>query len=120
MLCRRLLKCGYQVTQLHHPRLALEAVSQADYTVAVLDRTLPEIDGIRLMRMLRGRIANLQVIFLSGHDDPAGKENALDCGAFAYLTKPCRLAEIEATIERAVESHADAPVATTDLPTRAS
>ena len=110
VLCRRLLKSGYQVTALHHPRRALEAASQTTFHVAVLDRSLPEIDGVRLMRMLKGRIANLQVVFLSGHDNPAGPENALADGAFAYLTKPCTLAEIEATIERAAERHFETPL----------
>lgn len=103
LLCQRLLRCGYQVTELWHPRQALEAASLRDYDVVVLDRGLPEIDGFRLMRILRGLVANLQVVFLSGHDDPEDEESALACGAFAYLSKPCRLAKIEATIERAIQ-----------------
>jgi len=108
LLCRRLLRSGFEVTELNHPRQALEAASLRDFDVAVLDRSLPEIDGVRLMQMLRGHNADLQVVFLSGHDDPEKKTDALSCGAFAYLTKPCRMAEIVATVERAIEDRCDA------------
>lgn len=103
LLARRLFDSGYQVTELHHPRHGLEAATLRDYDVVVLGRGLPEIDGVRLMQILKGRIADLQVVMLSGGDDPEDRDAALKCGAFAYLTKPCRLAEIEATIERAIE-----------------
>lgn len=103
LLCRRLLQRGYRVTELSHPRQALEAASLRDYDVVVLDRSLPEIDGLHLMQMLNQQVANLQIVFLSGRGDAEDENAALACGAFAYLTKPCRLAQIEATIERAIE-----------------
>jgi YesN/AraC family two-component response regulator len=54
------------------------------------------------MLELKSRLAGLQAIILSGYADPEFEEEALHLGAFAYLRKPCRLAEIEATIERAL------------------
>lgn len=104
LLGRRLWTCGYQVTGLNHPRQAIEAASLRDYDVAVLDRGLPEIDGLQLMELLAGHIANLQVIFLTGSDGRDGEAETLARGAFSYLRKPCRLAEIEAVIQRAVEN----------------
>ena len=117
-LCGRLLKCGYQVTALHHPRQALEAASVRDYEVAVLDRCLPEIDGVRLMEMLKRRIANLQVVLLFGGGGAQEKHDSdLSRGASACLIKPCQLGKIEAAIEQALERRGIAPIATSSAQT---
>ena len=107
LLSRQLFENGYHVTELHHPRHGLEAATLRDYDVVVLARRLPEIDGLRLMKILKGRIADLAVVMLSNENDAEDRSDVLDRGAFAYLTKPCRLAEIEATIQRAIEDRCE-------------
>ncbi len=107
LLCRQLLKSGYQVTALTHPRQALEAASLCDYEVAILDRNQPEIEYLRLMRMLTASIGHLQVVIIADHDDPEDKDLALAAGAFAYLAKRCDLSVVENAIESAIESRYD-------------
>ena len=105
-LCRRLLGGGCQVTQLHHPRQALEAASLRDYDVAVLDSNLPEIDSVRLMSMLEGRITNLEVVFLSDDfGDQPSASRPQESGSRSncrWLRKSCRWGEIEQAIRAAV------------------
>ncbi len=100
-LCRRLLRSGFQVTALRHPRQALEAASLRDYDVAVLDYDLPEFDGLALMRKLNRRVANLPAVLLSARAGSEDEDDALAHGAFACLAKSCRLTELAAVIERA-------------------
>ena len=103
LLSRNFFQRGYEVTPVCHPRQALEAASITPFDVALLDGSLPEHDGIWLMNELRHYIADLQVVILSAHCDAEFKQRCLDNGAFAYLRKPCGLAELERTIEAAVE-----------------
>ena len=99
-LCRRLLNGGYRVTQLHHPRQALQAASLRDYDVAVLDCKLPEIDSERLGAMLGGRIANLEIVVLSDAGDVSPQESRDWC---ARLQKSSHWADIEHAIDAAVQ-----------------
>jgi DNA-binding response OmpR family regulator len=103
LLTRNFITMGYSVTPVYHPRQALEAASIKSFDIALLDGSLPEHDGVWLMRELKLRIAHLQVVILSAHSDAAFQAKCIDSGAFAYLRKPCGLAELEATLERAVE-----------------
>lgn len=72
--------------------------------MAVVDRTLPGANGLELMARLKRLHGDLQVIVLSGRSDAASVAAALDGGAFEYLTKPCTLAELDATIQRALKA----------------
>ena len=48
-LTRGFLRSGYQVVGVSHPRQALEAASFRQFQIALLDSSLPEMDGIELM-----------------------------------------------------------------------
>ncbi len=58
--------------------------------VALLDRSMPGIDGLTLCRQIRDdpRISSTYVMLLTAHDDRADVMTGLDCGADEYLTKP--------------------------------
>lgn len=103
-MSRYLTRKGYCVTPVHHPRMALQAISIQPHRIAVLDRRLPEFDGAQLMQMLRRYVDGLHVIFLSGHADAADRRSLLAAGAFDYLTKPCPMTVLEESVCRALES----------------
>ncbi|WP_254510243.1 response regulator [Anatilimnocola floriformis] len=105
-LARWFILDGWHVVGVIHPRQALEAASFQQFQVALLDLSLPEIDGIQLMRQLKRTQEVLQVILLSGHDVPASEAKA--AGAFACLTKPCGLALLKARVNEAFEQAASA------------
>jgi DNA-binding NtrC family response regulator len=100
ILSRNFPRNDYQVVAVSHPRRALEVASRQQFQVALLDLSLPEIDGIELMQRLQRTQESLQVIILSGYDYPSS--NAKADGAFAVLTKPCSLALLKATVTRAL------------------
>ena len=96
------IQAGYQVTGVHHPRQALEAASFQQFQVALLDLSLPEMDGIELMQRLQRSQDEMQFIILSGYQYPYSQANA--DGAFACLVKPYNLKVLEATVEKALDS----------------
>jgi len=78
----------------------------APFDVVVLDLTLPRVDGLEILRALRGRGVSTPVIILTARDSLEEKLAGLDAGADDYLTKPFAMAELKARI-RAVARRAD-------------
>ncbi len=59
-LSRKLIRRGFTVTLVKHPRQALEAASFKRFQVAVVDHRLPERSGSQLTRQLKLLVADLQ------------------------------------------------------------
>ncbi len=56
--------------------------------VAVLDVWMPDMNGLEVQARLRRDSPKTRIIFITGRDDPAVRQTALDAGAFAFLAKP--------------------------------
>lgn len=108
ILVRRFVRRGMQPTGAANPQAAMEAAGQRKFDVAILDRSLPGEDGLKLMQRLKECQPELRVILLSGHGDKQAITQARDSGAFDYLVKPCSLADLEAAVSSAYQSVLDA------------
>lgn len=93
---------GYDITEAEDGAKALEEVRRRSPDVLVLDLGLPGIDGLEVIRRLRGSGASLPIIVLSSRVDEAGKVEALDLGADDYVTKPFGVDELLARIRAAM------------------
>jgi DNA-binding response OmpR family regulator len=80
---------------------AFEAVIQYPYRVVLLDRALPDGDGIALVSAAKSRPSRPSIIFLTARDDIADRIEGLDAGADDYLVKPFALEELLARIRAA-------------------
>ena len=101
---------GYNVVTANHPRRALVAASGGQFQAALVDASLPEIDGLELMKRLKRLQNDLPVIILSGYDCSGyeTRENWSNTDSpFACLTKPCDLGLLEKTIEEAIDRAAE-------------
>ncbi|GAB3947326.1 response regulator [Micromonospora vulcania] len=86
---------------------ALKAAASHPPDLVVLDLGLPDIDGVEVIRGLRGWTA-VPIIVLSGRAGSEDKVAALDAGADDYVTKPFGVEELLARI-RAVTRRLGAP-----------
>ena len=77
---------------------AFEAVIRFPYRVILLDRTLPDGDGIALVPAAKSRPSRPSIIFLTARDEIADRIEGLDAGADDYLVKPFALEELLARI----------------------
>jgi DNA-binding response OmpR family regulator len=77
---------------------AFEAVVQAPYRVILLDRRLPDGDGIGLIPAAKSRPSPPSIIFLTARDELADRVEGLDAGADDYLVKPFALEELLARL----------------------
>jgi len=97
---------------------ALELAAKRHPDVVVLDLGLPGIDGVEVIRGLRGW-SSVPIVVLSARDEEPAKVAALDAGADDYVTKPFGmdelLARLRAALRRAAPSHEQAEVVTDDF-----
>ncbi|HEX8193323.1 MAG TPA: response regulator transcription factor [Allosphingosinicella sp.] len=80
---------------------AFEAVIALPYRLILLDRRLPDGDGIGLVPAAKSRPAPPSIIFLTARDDIADRIEGLDAGADDYLVKPFALEELLARVRAA-------------------
>jgi two-component system KDP operon response regulator KdpE len=88
---------GHQVLTAPDGRGALAAVAQERPELVVLDLGLPDLDGVDVVRQLRGWTP-VPIVVLSGRHQGAAKVAALDAGADDYVTKPFDIEELLARI----------------------
>lgn len=93
---------GYEVAEAEDGAAALEAIARREPDLLILDLGLPGLDGLEVIRRLRGSGAALPVIVLSSRVDEAGKVEALDLGADDYVTKPFGMDELLARLRAAL------------------
>ena len=98
MLVKNLTAAGYTVDGVPDGEEALAYLDAADYDVAVLDIMMPKVDGLTVLRTLRGWDEQLPVLLLTARDAVADRVDGLDAGADDYLIKPFALDELLARL----------------------
>jgi CheY-like chemotaxis protein len=76
-------KQGYEVLEAPNGKTALDLLAE-NPALVVLDLGLPDIQGLELLRMIRGRNEGVPIVVLSSRGDEVGKVEVLDLGADDY------------------------------------
>ena len=77
----------------------LEAAQNASFDVMVIDRMMPRMDGLALIKALREAGNNTPIVVLSALGEVDDRVQGLHCGADDYLVKPFAIAELLARLE---------------------
>jgi two-component system KDP operon response regulator KdpE len=96
-----LITQGYEILEAPNGKTALDLLAQQPDLI-ILDLGLPDIEGIELLRTIRGRNDSVPIVVLSSRGDEAGKVQALDLGADDYVTKPFGMDELLARMRAAM------------------
>src|SRR6266498_3586982 len=93
-----LARAGYEVTEYSTGKQARSELMTTEWDLAILDRRLPDMDGVVLCHQLKGDpdLRNRYVIMLTGEDEAEDKILGFDLGADDYITKPFQPAELMA------------------------
>ncbi|MBI5899746.1 MAG: response regulator [Rhodocyclales bacterium] len=85
-------QCGYAVSCAEDGQAAWEMIERdpASHDLVLLDKQMPRLDGLSLLRRIRGdgRFVDLPVIMLTADNSPEDVSEGLAAGAHYYLTKP--------------------------------
>jgi two-component system response regulator HydG len=82
---------------------ALAKIKDDHYQVILSDIQMPGLNGIELLKELKGRAPDSTVIFITGHGHIAGAVEAIKLGAYDYITKPIDDMRLKITIKHALE-----------------
>lgn len=94
-----LVQAGHSVDTAANGRDGLFAATTQQFDLVVLDRMLPEVDGLTVLRTLRASGTRVPVLLLSALGEVDQRVAGLRAGADDYLVKPFAFSELEARIE---------------------
>jgi DNA-binding NtrC family response regulator len=101
---RELTRQGHEAETAPDGQAAWELMEARDFDVLLCDINMPRLDGMGLLRRLKEKMSNApEVIMLTGQGTVETAIEAMKLGAYDYLTKPYRIAELSALVKQAAE-----------------
>jgi two-component system, NtrC family, response regulator AtoC len=82
---------------------ALSRLAEVAPDVVLTDVRMPGMDGLSLLRLLRERVPDVDVVVMTAFDEMATVVQAMRDGAFEFIVKPLRLVDLRGTLARLVE-----------------
>lgn len=102
-LARAIRKEGYDVLTAENGRAGLDLFKKEHPKIVVTDLKMPEINGLELMRAVKGLSADVQIILITAFGETDTAVSAIREGALDYLKKPIDLDELSIALGRAKE-----------------
>ncbi len=81
---------------------ALAYLEFEEYDVVITDIAMPGLSGREVLKRVQEKQPTTPVIVISGHSDDIEAQSLIEIGAFAYITKPFSLDEVESAVVRAI------------------
>jgi DNA-binding NtrC family response regulator len=99
-------RLGHEVMVCQDGKTALKALEKSTFDAAILDLRMPGMTGIEVLEHLKQVSPDTEAVVMTGHASMETAIEAVRLGAFDYITKPCKLAEIEAVLSKVAEKRA--------------
>ena len=97
-------RLGHEVTACADSKSAIETIKKATFDAAILDLRMDhEKAGLTVLAALKQASPDTEAVIMTGYGSTETAVEALRLGAFDYLTKPCKLSDIEALLLRIQE-----------------
>jgi two-component system, NtrC family, response regulator AtoC len=110
-LAEMLAEEGFAVETATSAEQALGLLGDAAPDVILSDVRMPGMSGLELLKLLRERLPAVDVILMTAYEDMPTVARAMREGAFDFLVKPLRLAELRAVLARVLEDRRSRDVA---------
>ena len=95
---------GYEVATSEDGKQGLEAVQRERPEIVILDIRLPGMDGLEVLRRIKEKGEETQVIMITAYHDKETTKQAMKLGAYEYIHKPLDADEFENAIEKVVHN----------------
>jgi putative nucleotidyltransferase with HDIG domain len=104
IFCKEVLELhGYTIMEAANGAEALEILKVTSFSLLLSDIIMPDIGGLDLTSTVRDKYPDTIVILITGHGTIDIAKDAIRRGAFDFVTKPFKIAELYQTVERALE-----------------
>jgi CheY-like chemotaxis protein len=100
-LCKRVLeKAGYTVLIAVDGLQAVDVAMKQHPSMILMDVAMPGIDGLEAMRRIKAAMPSMPIVIASAHSMASDRERFLAAGADDVLSKPFRLADLIAIVQK--------------------
>ena len=96
-------KTGYEVDTTNNPLEVEKMLKERPYDLVVTDLKMPLVDGIDLIDIIKKIDAQIPIIIITAYGTMETADEAIQKGAYDFITKPFRKENILITIKRALE-----------------
>ncbi len=96
-------RLGHEVTVCPDGRAALKVLEKSTFDAAILDLRMPGMTGIEVLEHLKKVSPDTEAIVMTGHASMETAVEAMRLGAADYITKPCKLTELEVLLRKIAE-----------------
>jgi len=93
-------RLGHEATVCPDGRTALAALDLTAYDCVIVDLDMPGVGGMEVITRVRQTSPDTETVIITGKSSVETAIEAVRQGVFEYLTKPCRLADIQTVLER--------------------
>ncbi|HHL4078417.1 MULTISPECIES: response regulator transcription factor [Burkholderia] len=98
LLSQALAAAGIESDRFGNTREAAYGIDRADYALLIVDRGLPDGDGLTFLRTLRAAGRMMPCLMLTARDALHDRIDGLESGADDYVTKPFEMSELVARV----------------------
>ena len=100
---KELTRMGYSVVCADCGEKAIDTLRKRSFEVIILDIKMPGIGGINTLKGVKEIDPEVEVIMLTGRATIESAVESMKMGAYDYITKPCRLSELDMLLKKAYE-----------------
>ena len=98
-------RAGYSATAAYSGMEAVNRFQEGDYQLVITDLKMPEVNGMDLLKTIKGIDAKVPVIVVTGYGTVQKAVEAIKIGAYDFIEKPVDREKLELIVERALERH---------------
>jgi two-component system response regulator AtoC len=102
-LSSHLSRQGYEIRTAEDGESGLAVQADQNSDLVLLDVRLPDLDGLEVLRRIRGENPRTTVVIMTAFDDMKTTVEAVKSGAFEYLVKPLDFVALDLTVEKAFQ-----------------
>jgi len=100
---KELTRMGYSVVCADCGEKAIDTFKKRNFEVIILDIKMPGIGGLNTLKGVKEIDPEVEVIMLTGRATIESAVESMKIGAYDYITKPCRLSELDILLKKAYE-----------------
>lgn len=100
---KELSRMGYSVICANRGETAIKELKKRNFDIIILDIKMPGIGGLNTLKSVKEMDPETEVIMLTGRATIESAVESMKMGAYDYITKPCRLNELDILLKKAYE-----------------
>ncbi|MBW7897736.1 Transcriptional regulatory protein ZraR [Candidatus Brocadiaceae bacterium B188] len=103
IMTKELSRMGYNVVSCSSGAETIKNIAECDFDIVMLDINMPVMDGIEILKKVKELDPTTEVVILTGQGTIENAVQAIKLGAYDYITKPCRLVELDVLLQKALK-----------------